>query len=143
MRAALGLGVLLFAPFFLLATQQQENRPDFPKQLVINGERWNVFEVEKVRNNPGWLGYADCRPLIIEVRKNQTDWEKADTLIHESMHAMTRQEDGACNDSKWDNDSDDDEDTHPGIYWGAGRIADFIADNPSAVKYVQWARSKK
>ena len=134
MRVLLGLSVL--ALFGLL--NAVENRPAVPAQLVINGDTWNVYEVAKVEDNQALLGYADCPTHVIEILKSDSDRSKADTLAHEFLHAATCDKDGVHND-KYDNDDDG----HEGIYFAAGRITDFIADNPRAVEYIQWARGGK
>src|SRR6185312_6156534 len=136
MRVILGLTFLVsFASW-----NAAENRPDVPKHLVLNGGKWNVYQVQKVQDTDSWLGYADCKTHSIEVKSDETDWDKADTIVHEALHGFTCDEKGDVHNEKYDND---DPDEHPGIYYAAGRIADFIADNPQAVNYIRLARRKK
>lgn len=109
-----------------------------PHTLTINGEPWRVLEKDRIHGTTYLLGVTDCPIRLIELRKNQNDAEKADTLLHEVLHALTCDATGVHND-KWNND----EDSHEGIYWAAPRLLEFIQDNPEVVGYLATAGNKR
>lgn len=110
-----------------------------PKTAVINGDVWQIIEVGRINNNFTLSGYTDCKLKTIELLKSDSDEEKAETLIHEVLHAVTC-ENGEINNDKWNNDDE----AHQGIYFGGRVLTAFIQDNPEVVRYVQeHARKRK
>lgn len=105
-----------------------------PHTAVINGEQWSILEVKKVQDNPTLLGWTDCRTHIIEILKSEPDAEKADTIIHETLHALTC-EGGRVHNEKYDSSDEG----HKGIYFAGKHLAEFLHDNPEIVRFIMEA----
>lgn len=136
MRVILGLAVLVS---FATVNAYQGRHVSVPSTLIISGDPWSVIQVAKIQDDSALNGYTFCKAHMIELLQSDTDYDKADTIIHEAMHAFVCDADGVPDNAKYDNDDDG----HQGIYFAAGRLADFIADNPQAVEYIRWARTRK
>lgn len=115
-----------------------------PSVLLINGEPWHVYQVKQITVSADFVGYTYCSNETIEILRSMSDREKAETLIHEAMHAMSRGPSGECDDSLWNNPRPEEiNHPHPGIYWGSARMTDFIADNPQLMLYIAKAYGKE
>lgn len=137
MQARILLGLVALATWGAISAEQAS--PTLPLQLTITGEQWSVIQPAKVHDAETYTGWTDCKARLIEIKRSESDWSKAETVTHEVLHAIT------CKDGDVHNDklNNVDEDAHQGIYFAAPKLADFIADNPQAVDYIRWARVKK
>lgn len=139
MRVFLGLAVLVaFAGWNAV-----ENRPavPVPDQLTIHGQKWSVAVVPAMAGD--YVGFTECDlHVILLLRRSPA--KMAESLDHEAQHAMAPCVDGIPQNDVWINGEDRDQSSdHPWIYYGARQWTEFIADNPQAVEYIRWARTKK
>lgn len=137
MRALLGLTVLALVGFW----NAPANRAPFPSHLRIHGSEWQVAVVDTMAN--GISGWTECYIHVILILR-QEPASMAVSLAHEAEHAMVPcNDDGEPDNDLWKTGEQRDRDMpgeHPQIYFGARMWAEFIAENPEAVRFMEHAR---
>lgn len=111
-------------------------QPSEPIQLLIHGERWNLF----VGNNAermgllGELGETQCETHHILVAGGLDRIIQRETVIHEMLHAQTCDEKNEHHNDYFNSLGQDG--PHPGIDKIATVIATFGNDNPELAPYL-------
>jgi len=105
--------------------------------FTIHGEEWTVLQ-QPALSDPDDDGETACPERIITLRSDLHGNELAKTLTHESLHALACDH-GEAHDERFNNSNDEEDgyDGHAGIYWAGDELADFIAENPRFIEFVQ------
>ena len=107
--------------------------------LTIHGTQWTVLEVAAL-SDPEDDGETACSERIITLRSDLHGKALAKTLTHEGLHALAC-DGGVAHDEQFNNSNDEKDgyEGHAGIYWAGDELADFIAENPQFIRFVQRA----
>jgi hypothetical protein len=105
--------------------------------FTIHGEEWTVLQ-QPALSDPEDDGETACSERIITLRSDLHGNALAKTLTHESLHALACDH-GEAHDERFNNSNDEEDgyEGHAGIYWAGDELADFIAENPRFIEFVQ------
>lgn len=109
-----------------------------PEGVWVNGVWFSIVQDNLMGGQKypylyGYYGFTDCSGHTIWIDAYQSKHEKANTLVHESQHAMTCELDKQVHNKSFNNDTNE----HIGIQWATPKWIEWMADNPQLVKYVQ------
>lgn len=109
---------------------------DSPMQLLIHGERWNLFIGDNAERMSllGELGETKCQVHAILIAGGLDRIIQRETVIHEMLHAHTCDEKNEAHNDYFN--SEGQSGPHPGLDKIATVIATFGNDNPELAPYL-------
>lgn len=107
-----------------------------PNLIKIDGVPWGIKLVEqKQMDDKSYIGQTECGAREIFILKSLNGYDRAETVIHEVLHAFTC-DFGLVHNEKLNNLVDDDCDGHCGIYYLAPKLQKFMRENTELMRWI-------